>query len=350
MSADRILAIDIGGGTQDILVYDPAQPAENSVQLVLPAPTVLVAGQIRRATAAGRAVFLTGDLMGGGACVSALKRHIAAGLSAYATPAAALTVRDNPDEVRRRGVQIVDEAADPSAVVIRTGDVDLTLLRETLARYDVPLPERVAIAVQDHGECLVGQNRALRFRLWRDFILGGGALRDLAYAEPPAHFTRMRAVQRAAPGAIIMDTAAAAIWGALCDPAAATRRDDGLIVVNVGNQHVVAALVRGDRIYGLCEHHTVLVDRPKLQHLLRALYEGTISDEAVRADNGHGAAVHPEHRPWSRVPFVAVTGPRRALASGLGYHLAAPYGNMMLSGAFGLAAAASGRDQLWPRS
>ncbi len=350
MTADRILAMDIGGGTQDILIYDPAQPAENSVQLVLPAPTVLVADQIRRATAAGRPVFLTGELMGGGACVSALKRHIAARLPAYATPTAALTVRDNLDEVRRRGVQIVDALPDPSAAIIATGDVDLTALREILARYNVTLPERVAVAVQDHGECLAGQNRALRFRLWRDCILAGGALRDLAYTTAPAHFTRMRAVQRAVPGAIVMDTAAAAIWGALCDPAVSARRDDGLIVVNVGNQHVVAALVRGERIFGLCEHHTVLVDRPKLQQLLRALYDGTISDEAVRADNGHGAAVHPEHRPWTRVPFVAVTGPRRALAGGLGYHFAAPYGNMMLSGAFGLAAAVSGRERLWPSS
>ncbi|MDI7275976.1 MAG: DUF1786 family protein [Anaerolineae bacterium] len=350
MGADRILAIDVGGGTQDILIYDPAQPAENALQLVLPAPTVLVAGRIRRATAAGRPIFLTGNLMGGGACVSALKRHIAAGLAAYATATAALTVRDNLDEVRRRGVQIVDAPPDPSAVTIETGDVDLAALQGLVAPYDLSLPEKMAIAVQDHGECLTGRNRELRFRLWRDFVLGGGLLRDLAYATPPPHFTRMRAVQRSAPGAIVMDTAAAAIRGALCDPLVAARRDDGLIVLNVGNQHVLAALIRGERMYGLCEHHTVLVDRPKLQNLLRTLYDGSISDEAVRADNGHGATVHPEHQPWRRVPFVAVTGPRRAMVEGLGYHFAAPFGNMMLSGAFGLAIAACGEERLWPQS
>ncbi|HPL30287.1 MAG TPA: pyruvate formate lyase-activating protein, partial [Anaerolineae bacterium] len=56
----RILAVDIGGGTQDILLYDAAQPVEDCVQLVLPAPTVIVAGRIRQATAAGQAVYLSG--------------------------------------------------------------------------------------------------------------------------------------------------------------------------------------------------------------------------------------------------------------------------------------------------
>jgi hypothetical protein len=36
---------------------------------------------------------------------------------------------------------------------------------------------------------------------------------------------------------------------------------------------------------------------------------------------------------------VAVTGPRRSLVEGLGYYPAAPYGNMMLAGCFGLVAA-----------
>ena len=56
------------------------------------------------------------------------------------------------------------------------------------------------------------------------------------------------------------------------------------------------------------------------------------------ADNGHGAAYAPDYRPWSPAPLVAITGPRRALAAGLG-HMAAPHGNMMLAGAFGLVAA-----------
>ncbi len=39
----RILAIDIGGGTQDILLYEEGKPIENCVQMILPSPTQLVA-------------------------------------------------------------------------------------------------------------------------------------------------------------------------------------------------------------------------------------------------------------------------------------------------------------------
>ena len=49
MSDDRILAIDIGAGTMDVLLYDPAQPMENAVQLVLPSATALAGKRIAAA-------------------------------------------------------------------------------------------------------------------------------------------------------------------------------------------------------------------------------------------------------------------------------------------------------------
>lgn len=339
VDTDRILAIDVGGGTQDILLYDASQPVENCVQLILPAPTAIVAGRIRRATASGRPVFLTGQLMGGGACASALKRHVRAGLAAYATPQAALTVRDDPDEVRRLGVQIVERSPEPKAVVVETGDLDLAQLRAALAPYDVELPPTVAVAVQDHGHCTSGRNRVLRFRLWSEFVLAGGDLQGLIYTTPPPLFTRMQAIQESCPGATLMDTAGAAIWGAFEDPEVARHRQAGVVALNVGNQHILGALVREERIWGLFEHHTALTDRAGLQSLVQGLVEGTLTNEAVLASHGHGAALHPDYRPWRPAPFVAVTGPQRALAEGLGYYPAAPYGDMMLAGAFGLVAA-----------
>ena len=86
----RLLCLDIGSGTQDILLLDTKQPVENAVQLVLPAPTVLVAQGIEKATARGEPIVLTGSTMGGGACTSALRDHLKAGLQAYATQEAAL--------------------------------------------------------------------------------------------------------------------------------------------------------------------------------------------------------------------------------------------------------------------
>ena len=34
----RILAIDVGTGTQDILLFDSTQPVENALQMIMPSP------------------------------------------------------------------------------------------------------------------------------------------------------------------------------------------------------------------------------------------------------------------------------------------------------------------------
>ncbi len=54
MPDERILAIDIGAGTMDVVLHDPALPMENAVQLVLPAATVIVGRRIDAAREAYR--------------------------------------------------------------------------------------------------------------------------------------------------------------------------------------------------------------------------------------------------------------------------------------------------------
>ena len=345
MNPDRILAVDVGAGTQDVLLWEAGQPMENSVKLVLPSWTTILARRVKEATLAERPVFLSGNLMGGGPLVSAMKRHMKAGHAVYATPRAALTVRDNLDQVRGKGYIIVEKAPDvPNLLTLRARDVDLQALAGALAPFGVTMPEAVAVAVQDHGECLEGSNREFRFRLWREFVEGGGQLLDLAYREPPPCYTRMRAVQHDAPGAILMDTGPAALWGILEDEQAAAHRDQGFLLVNLGNQHTLGVLLRGERILGLFEHHTVFMDpseggRGKLRHLVERLRAGVLTNAEVFDDHGHGAYISPEYARGAGFDFVAVTGPQRHLASGLGYHAAAPYGDMMLTGCFGLVAA-----------
>ena len=340
MSLDRILAIDVGAGTQDVLLWEAGQPMENNVKLVLPSWTAILARQVKQATREGRPLFLTGNLMGGGPVVSAMKRHLQAGYPVYVTSLAALTVRDNLDQVRERGYAIVEEPpALPDLLTLHTRDVDLDALASALAPFGVTVPETVAVAVQDHGECLEGSNRKFRFQLWREFVERGGDMLDLAYREPPPCYTRMRAVQRDAPGAVLMDTGPAALWGVLEDARAAGHQDEGFVAVNVGNQHTLGVLLRGERILGLFEHHTVLMTPDKLARLVDRLRAGTLTDAEVFDDNGHGAFIGPDYVPGTGFDFVAVTGPQRHLAAGLGYHLAAPYGDMMLTGCFGLVTA-----------
>ncbi|MDD2473885.1 MAG: DUF1786 family protein, partial [Methanoculleus sp.] len=110
-----LLAIDVGRGTQDILVYEPGRTIENSIKLVLPSPTVVTAKRVRQATEAGRPVFLEGFLMGGGASTDAIRAHLAAGLPVYATPEAAVTIHDDLERVRAIGVTIRDTPPEDAA-------------------------------------------------------------------------------------------------------------------------------------------------------------------------------------------------------------------------------------------
>ena len=93
----RILAVDMGTGTQDILLFDSAQPVENALQMIMPSATEIAARRIRAATRERRAVVLTGVTAGGGPCHWALEAHLKAGLPALATPEAAKTFDDDLD-------------------------------------------------------------------------------------------------------------------------------------------------------------------------------------------------------------------------------------------------------------
>jgi uncharacterized protein (DUF1786 family) len=339
----RILCVDVGTGTQDVLLFDSERELENCVQLILPSPTQIVAHRIRRATAAGRPILLTGQTMGGGPCAWAAEAHVRQGLTVYATPDAARTFDDELPKVERMGVRIVAEAdanglADVERIVMR--DLDVAGLLAVLAPFEVEVElSAVAVAVFDHGNAPPGvSDRVFRF----EYIAETVAQNDLAafaYRREavPERLTRMRAAAAAIPAelpALVMDTGPAAVLGALEDPI--VRRSTDALVANLGNFHTLAFHLSDGRVLGLFEHHTGELTRPELERYLGQLADGTISNAEVFADMGHGALVLAES---SRLPdLLAVTGPRRALLDGSElrpYH-AVPHGDMMLAGCFGL--------------
>lgn len=329
---EKCLAIDVGSGTQDILLYDPQKNMENCIQMVLPSPTRLVAERIRQATREGKSVFLDGVLMGGGPSVRAIKEHIKSGLKVYAVENTALTINDNLDRVRESGV-IITDAPPKGAVTVKLGDVDIPMLDRVLGEVGEEVPANIAVAVQDHGFSPFESNRLFRFRMWQRFMESGGHLKDLAYRVVPEEFTRMKAVQKTVPGALLMDTCGAALVGALTDERVHEAAKECVLVVNVGNQHTFAAVVRGEKVIALLEHHTGCLSPEKLRTLLAQFLEGKVTDEHVREDGGHGC--YPPKEPLSPVLQV-VTGPNRVMLKGADFYNAAPQGNMMLMGAFGL--------------
>ncbi|MBS4008508.1 MAG: DUF1786 domain-containing protein [Clostridium sp.] len=342
---DSLLAVDVGGGTQDILLYEQDKPLENCIQLILPSPTVLVGRKINLATSQGKAIFLFGRTMGGGSSTKAIKAHLASGFPVYATTEAAQTIHDNLEKVEKMGV-ILTTGKPKEAEAVRLADLDLLMLEEILQKVGYALPAQIAVAVQDHGFSPCESNRILRFRLWEKFMSDGGKLQKLAYQTVPSVFTRMQAIKLDVPGALLMDTCGAALLGALSDSVVRNTVEKGVVaVLNLGNQHSFAALVHQDCVLGLFEHHTALMTAEKARGYLARLCGATLTNQEILDDGGHGCV--PPKKPV-KAELIVVTGPRRSLLSARDYYFAAPQGNMMLMGCFGLIAAAESleRDRL----
>lgn len=340
----RILALDVGTGTQDLLLFDPEQEIENCVQFVAPSPTVLVAERIRAATRRREPVVLTGRQMGGGPSAWAARDHALAGLPIVATPEAATTFDDDLERVREMGITIVseDEALRLPGVHLRLGDVDLGQLLGVLAAFEVPPPDGWAVAVFDHGAAPPGwSDRAFRFDYLATRIDGGLPALGFLAAEVPTTMSRLQTVvaELAEVGPLlVMDTGPAAVLGALDDPVV---RCPG-IVANLGNFHTLAYALDEQGIAGLFEHHTGEITRAQLEGFLQRLADGSLTNREVFDSQGHGAIV----RRSLAVAPLSIVGPRRALLAGspLSPYFAVPHGAMMLAGCFGLLRAWAAKD------
>ncbi len=202
----RILAVDVGTGTQDVLLFDSASSIENCFAMVMPSPTVITQRRILRATAEGRPVLLSGHIMGGGPCAWAARDHAQAGYPCYATPDAARTLDDDLSMVEALGLRVVDEAEalrlrereGARLVEAPMRDFDGEALRAAFATFDVDADvDAVAVAAFDHGAAPPGvSDRRFRF----DAIAARVRERPdpLAFAwradDLPADLTRLAAV------------------------------------------------------------------------------------------------------------------------------------------------------------
>ncbi len=358
----KILTVDIGTGTQDIFLFDSHLDMENGFKLVLPSPTMMVYRRIQEATRLRTPILLTGKLMGGGPSAWAARDHAAAGIPIFATPDAAKTIDDELEKVEKNGIKIIseDEARllPDSFLRLELTDFDFPLIAETFSRFGISLIDlaAVCVAVFDHGDAPPGvSDRQFRFDYLDERIKAKNALSSFAFLaeDVPPIMTRLQAVAASAREVdaplIVMDTAPAAILGASFDPAVAVRPRK--IIVNLGNFHALAFRLGPGGIEAVFEHHTGELNRPKLEGYLRALADGSLTHQTIFDDMGHGALVYGDHpleldnADWQ----IAVTGPRRSMFQGaihpssfrLHPYFAVPFGDMMLSGNFGMLAAAA---------
>lgn len=349
MAHPRILTVDVGTGTQDILIFEAGTVIENSVQLIMPSPTVLMAEQVGQATADRADLLLAGVTMGGGPFAWAIEAHLKAGLRVYATPDPARTFDDDLSRVEAMGIRVIEEGSERAhdgARRLELRDFSLDTVMLALRAFGVSTRlDAIAVAVFDHGAAPPGySDRRFRFDYLSDQVGRGARLEAFGYlaAEIPARMTRMRAVIAGAGGVagninpplFVMDTGPAAVLGALDDPR--VRLAEHAMVVNLGNFHTLAFLLDRGRICGLFEHHTGELTQAKLERYLDQMMDGSIRNQAVFDDMGHGALEL--GAPGWAPDILAVTGPRRSMLEGsrLNPYFAVPHGDMMLAGCFGL--------------
>ena len=350
----RLLAIDIGGFTQDILIFDSSQTIENCFKMVLPSPTTILARRIQAATKARRAIFFTGVNMGGGPSKRALAEHLRAGGKAYATIGAAATFDDNIDEVAKLGVIIVpagENISTKNTEIIETRDLDLPKIERALETFGIEADfDGIAVAVFDHGAAPPGtSDRKFRFQHLEQVVNTKNELTAFAYlaTEIPHHLTRMKAVAQSITRHIpilLMDTPVAAALGSLEEDKVASQNHK--VLVNVGNFHTLAFHLQGNSILGFFEHHTGKLTRSKTEKLITRMVKGDLSNEEVFNDSGHGCFIIGSSY---KAPFVSITGPRRVLMSGskLKPYFATPYGDMMRTGCVGLIRAFAHKIEKW---
>jgi len=335
-SPHKILALDIGAGTQDILLYNSELNPENCISLILPSPSRYFSEAIERCT---QDLFIEGDPIGGGAIPFLLKRHLEKGYRVIMDEEAAYTVRNSLKEVRNHGIEIHSNGIEGfKGTKLRFHEIDLALLKDFLAHFGEEFNlDLVAIAVQDHGTQPEGtSNREFRFRMIEQRLKQDHRPESFVYAqsEIPACFKRMQAVARTAKKqlgheVLVMDTSFAAILGCMEEASSS-------LFVNVGNNHTLAAMVYQRRIEGVMEHHTRMLTAETLENLLVRFMRGKITSKEIVEDGGHGAVIF-NSSPWKHKEII-VTGPRRGILknSRLSVRFAAPHGNMMLTGPFGL--------------
>ena len=338
----RILAIDIGAGTQDILLFDSRQKAENCISLVLPTPSKFFAEKLKTIKSD---VYIHGDTIGGGSLGRAIVHHLQKGYRVLMEESAAYSIRNDLDEVRTMGIGVGKKPEVDHFQDLEMREIDLRLFERFLSNFGEDFQvDVIAIAVQDHGVSPKGvSDRAFRFENMERMLRRDNRPETFHFLEDsiPDHCLRMKsavaAVRRfSSVRVLVMDTAISAVLGCLEEASGPS------LIVNVGNGHTIAALLVEKKIEGLYEQHTHELTPEKMEHDLRLFVRGELEGNKVFRENGHGAVTL---KPLSGVFQVIVTGPNRDLfrKTSFKFIYAAPGGNTMMTGPMGLVRAAQFR-------
>lgn len=331
----NILCLDIGSGTQDVFYYMPDRELENCPKFVLPSPAMQIGSRIMELNSAGENVYFYGRNMGGG-FYRVLKKSLENGLKAAIHPQAAYSLSDSPELLETIGLDITRNCPH-GYYPVYLSDYDPGFWRSFLAQAGLGYPGLILACAQDHGFHPDSSNRLGRFQLWKKFLIqSNGQIEKLVFSTPPEEMTRLISLKESIGAGYVADTGAAALLGALFVPETEKlSREKGVCVVNVGNSHTIAFLLYADRVHGIMEHHTGLLNGQKLWEQLKLFRQGRLTNDQVFKDNGHGCLVLETAAGMDFKPTF-VLGPRRRILEGFDVDFLCPGGDMMLAGCFGL--------------
>ncbi len=109
--SNTTLCLDIGSGTQDVLLYSPDMEIENCPKFVLPSPAIQIGRRIEAARLRGENIWLHGRNMGGGV-TRFIRAHQKAGLTVTSSRSAAYTMADDLNRVTESGIELTDNCPD----------------------------------------------------------------------------------------------------------------------------------------------------------------------------------------------------------------------------------------------
>jgi uncharacterized protein (DUF1786 family) len=352
----RLLMIDVGAGTMDILYYDTE--TDLHYKTVVKSPVRYLA---EKAAAASGNLLIVGNEMGGGPVTQVLMEQ-AKQAEVVMSVSSAATLNHDLAKVRSWGINVVedDRAEDlrrnQNYVVITLGDLEPERLTQIVKSFGVPFEfDAVAICAQDHGVPPAGVSHLdFRHNMFKAQLETHPYPHSLLYRADnvPDTMNRLKSIAQSAAalpaGEIyVMDSGMAAILGASMDYLAKGKQP--VLLLDIATSHTVGAAMAGEEIAGFFEYHTQDITLAKLENLLRDLADGKLNHQQILAQGGHGAFLR-RTVGFNAIESIIATGPKRKLIekSHLPIHFGAPWGDNMMTGTVGLLEALRRRKRLKP--
>ncbi len=352
----RLLMIDVGAGTMDILYYDTQ--TDLHYKAVVKSPIRHLAEKV--AAVSGN-LLLKGCEMGGGPITRVLQER-ARQVEVVMSVSASATLSHDQEKVESWGIKLVEDdraedmCADQNYNVITLSDLELRRLEDIVTNFGVAYEfDAVAICAQDHGVPPQGVSHLdYRHNLFQARLQDNPYPHTMLYRSDkiPGSMNRLKSIAKYAeqlPAAeiYVMDSGMAAILGASMDYDG--RQNGCYLVLDIATSHTVAAAMAGEEIAGFFEYHTRDITLERLENLLRDLADGNLSHQQILSEGGHGAFMR-RTVGFDSIETIVATGPKRKLvaSSQLPIKFGAPWGDNMMTGTVGLLEALRRHEGLEP--